>query len=382
LILIISSLLLFLIWSINGVINYYYRFNCFILFSMKKLFLFLFVCVSVYGSSLDENLILHLDMDFMDNEKTLIDSSVYKSDSFGHGDVSLVADRHDINSSAIKFGGFNSYITAFIPSQKIEKEATISFWSKILSIESSPLFYLGQDSFWGAVSLYLDDSALYLNKGNNQGLGAGWHSALNDYSNWNFYTLSFAERKTSIYVNGVLQDIFYSHNPANLYNPNILYIGFSPVINEKSSKFSCFNGFMDDFRIYNKSLDSLDVIELLSSYTNLIDINDEKLSFSELLEKVANLEDSLMRAKAQNYRNVDIIKFYKEEVSTLTNVANTPFVNGWIYDEKHGWLFTTQEFYPLIYSNKHSSWFYYELGSHSPRMFYSYKTKEWENWDD
>lgn len=357
---------------------------------MKKLFLFLSSYILVYSASLDESLILHLDMDFMDDEKTLIDSSVYQSDTFGHGDVSLIADRNDINASAIEFGGINSYITSHIPSNKIDKEVTISFWSKVNSVEFSPLFYLGQDSFWGAVSLYLnhiqnaylDDFRLQVNKGNNQGLGANWVSTFGDYSNWNFYTLSFADKKTSIYINGVLQDIFYSHNPNNLHNPNVLYIGFSPIINDKSSKFSYFNGCMDDFRIYNRSLDSLEVIELLSSYTNLIDIKNERLSFSELLEKIANLEDALAKVQLQRNANVELVNFYKKEVSTLTNAINVPFVNGWIYDEKHGWLFTNEEFYPLIYSNKNSSWFYYELGSHSPRFFYSYKTKKWENWDE
>lgn len=349
---------------------------------MKNLFLFLFSFGIAFGSSFDENLILHLEMDFMDASKSLLDSASSESDAFAHGDVSLVADRNDINASAIKLGGDTSYIYSSIAYPKLDKEVTISFWAKIESENQSPLFYLGELSKHGASSVYLNGNTLMLHKGNNMGLGASWQTNLINHSSWNFYTIVFSDLKTSVYVNGSLKDMFVSNNPNKLFNPYYLYIGYSPIMNSEASNLSHFKGVIDDFRIYNKSLSSLDVIELKSSYNNLIDLSQERLSFTELLEKVANLEDALSRSKNHNYRLNDLIELYKEEVSLLTDSANAPFVNGWIYDEKQGWLFTNHEFYPLVYSNKNSSWYYYELGSHSPRNFYSYKTNQWESWDE
>lgn len=349
---------------------------------MKNLFLLLAFYSIAFGSSFDENLILHLEMDFMDDTKTILDSSPYQSESFGHGDVSLVADRNDINSSAIKLGGTNSYVHSFLPHDILEKEVTISFWAKIESEDKSPFFYIGDSTKHGATSVYLDGNSFLPHKGNNMGQGASWKTILSNYNSWNFYTISFSASKTSVYVNGILKDIFISHNPNKLFDPYSLFIGYSPFLNSNASNLSYFKGVVDDFRIYNKSLNSLEVIELKSSYNNLIDLSQEKLSFTELLEKVANLEHALDRARNHNYRLNDLISLYKDEISSLTSYSNTPFVNGWIYDEKNGWLFTNHEFYPLIYSNKNSSWYYYELGSHSPRNFYSYKNNQWESWDE
>lgn len=349
---------------------------------MKKLFLLLVSYSIAFGSSFDENLILHLEMDLMDDTKTMLDSSPYQSDTKGHGDVSLVADRNDINSSALKFGGTNSFVISFLPNDLLEKEATISFWAKIESEDKSPLFYIGDRTKHGASSVYLDGSSFIPHKGNNTGLGASWTTILSNHTEWNFYTITFSDLKTCVYVNGTLKDLFKSRNGHKLFDPYYLYIGYSPFLNSNGSNLSYFKGVVDDFRIYNKSLSSLNVIELKSSYNNLIDLSQEKLSFTELLEKVANLEEALEKSRRHNYRLNDLISLYKEEVSSLTSYSNTPFINGWIYDENNGWLFTNYEFYPLVYSNKNSSWYYYELGSHSPRHFYSYKTKQWESWDE
>jgi len=71
----------------------------------------------------------------------------------------------------------------------------------------------------------------------------------------------------------------------------------------------------------------------------------------------------------------------EEKLQAAIDVARTPFVNGWVYDPKQGWLFTDSNNYPLVYSQATESWHYYEMGTAEPRLFYSYKDEVWEAWD-
>ena len=70
-----------------------------------------------------------------------------------------------------------------------------------------------------------------------------------------------------------------------------------------------------------------------------------------------------------------------EHLEEAIKVAETPFINGWVYDPARGWIFTDAEHFPLVYTHSDESWNYYELGSSSPRYFYSYTTQEWVAWD-
>ena len=70
-----------------------------------------------------------------------------------------------------------------------------------------------------------------------------------------------------------------------------------------------------------------------------------------------------------------------QENEQILRVAQTPFVNGWVYDDEQGWLFTDADHYPLIFSDATNSWHYYEMGSSEPRMFYSFSSEIWEAWD-
>ena len=70
-----------------------------------------------------------------------------------------------------------------------------------------------------------------------------------------------------------------------------------------------------------------------------------------------------------------------EHLEEAIKVAETPFINGWVYDPARGWIFTDAEHFPLVYTHNDQSWNYYELGSSSPRYFYNYTTQEWVAWD-
>jgi FtsZ-binding cell division protein ZapB len=70
-----------------------------------------------------------------------------------------------------------------------------------------------------------------------------------------------------------------------------------------------------------------------------------------------------------------------EHLEEAIQVAETPFINGWVYDPARGWIFTDAEHFPLVYTHNDQSWNYYELGSSEPRYFYNYTSQEWVAWD-
>ena len=71
----------------------------------------------------------------------------------------------------------------------------------------------------------------------------------------------------------------------------------------------------------------------------------------------------------------------KKQADEAVRMAQIPFINGWVYDNDRGWIFTDAEHYPMVYTHKDSTWHYFELGS-NPRYFFNFTSQKWEAWDD
>jgi hypothetical protein len=121
-----------------------------------------------------------------------------------------------------------------------------------------------------------------------------------------------------------------------------------------------------------------------------LNLSNSKLSKQAdiLEESVASLtgENASLRSSLKNTRedksNLEYqVNVVSEQLSEAVRIAQTPFTKGWIYDPEQGWLFTSADHYPLIYSESTKSWHYYELGSSEPRYFFSYAKEKWEAWD-
>ncbi len=111
--------------------------------------------------------------------------------------------------------------------------------------------------------------------------------------------------------------------------------------------------------------------------------------------KVTALETEVAALKTDNEGLKEQIQHLREDNQNISNeltvannhleeairVAETPFINGWVYDPVRGWLFTDAEHFPLVYTHKTDTWHYYELGSSEPRYFYNYTSQEWVAWD-
>jgi len=70
-----------------------------------------------------------------------------------------------------------------------------------------------------------------------------------------------------------------------------------------------------------------------------------------------------------------------EQMEQAVEMAQVPFINGWVYDNDRGWMFTDADHYPMIYTHNDDTWHYFELGSSDPRYFFNFKSQQWEAWD-
>ncbi len=70
-----------------------------------------------------------------------------------------------------------------------------------------------------------------------------------------------------------------------------------------------------------------------------------------------------------------------KQAEEAVQMAQVPFINGWVYDNDRGWIFTDADHYPLVYTHKTDTWHYFELGS-NPRYFFNFKSQQWESWDN
>jgi hypothetical protein len=139
--------------------------------------------------------------------------------------------------------------------------------------------------------------------------------------------------------------------------------------------------------------------ELLKKSAEIEDISNKNTELKEnimkLDEKIENLDTELIDTKKENQNLTNQVSNLRQENQNISfelntsnenlkeaiRVAETPFINGWVYDAVRGWMFTDAEHYPLIYTHNDQSWNFYELGSSSPRYFYSFATEKWEAWD-
>ena len=102
----------------------------------------------------------------------------------------------------------------------------------------------------------------------------------------------------------------------------------------------------------------------------------------------SRLQDEVGVLTNDNLRLMTTIDTSTAEITQLTSelteairVAQVPFTSGWFYDPEDGWLYTDATVFPMIYKHESSSWYFYELGSHTPRHIFSYETNEWEEWE-
>jgi len=107
------------------------------------------------------------------------------------------------------------------------------------------------------------------------------------------------------------------------------------------------------------------------------DLADKVVDYTDRINAFASTNESLNDSVNSL---TDVNTRLTKELEEAIRVAQVPFTSGWFYDPEDGWLYTDANAFPLIYKHSTESWYFYELGSHDSRYFFSYKTNEWEEW--
>ena len=71
----------------------------------------------------------------------------------------------------------------------------------------------------------------------------------------------------------------------------------------------------------------------------------------------------------------------RETNAELQLIAGTPHTPGWHFTPSQGWLWSSPENYPMLYSDDREGWIFYERGSNSPWLCYDYTSQSWQAWD-
>jgi DNA repair exonuclease SbcCD ATPase subunit len=70
----------------------------------------------------------------------------------------------------------------------------------------------------------------------------------------------------------------------------------------------------------------------------------------------------------------------EEDIAETERKASVPHTPGWHFIDGKGWLWTHPDYFPLVYSQQLTGWFYYKPGSQAPWLYYEYNTKSWQEW--
>lgn len=227
--------------------------------------------------------------------------------------VIITQDRFNNQNSAYRFNGSSDYIEVPNDSSiKPDFPFTVSIWFKINEFSTTSYRLYSSDLTTNSYS------GFWLSCGNDGSLSAGYGNGLNG--------LSPSNRVTKKMLYQVSKDIWYNYTVVfNELNDIDLYLncneevgtysgGSSSMVNNGSpgqighghTTTSYFNGIIDDIRIYNKSLDSLEVDSLCNESNPILGIK-ESIN-SSLIKIYPNPTDELINVKIDDYPSSYLVR--------------------------------------------------------------------------
>ena len=70
----------------------------------------------------------------------------------------------------------------------------------------------------------------------------------------------------------------------------------------------------------------------------------------------------------------------REDLAEAERKMLVPHTPDWHFIDGKGWLWTSPDYYPLVYSEQVDGWMYYESGSQAPWLYFDYNTEAWQEW--
>ena len=110
-------------------------------------------------------------------------------------------------------------------------------------------------------------------------------------------------------------------------------------------------------------------------------VTDKQSRLSGLLSMESTLDSQLQDLETRTIELNQEMAGARETKAELQLIAGTPHTPGWHFTPSQGWLWSSPENYPMIYSDDREGWVFYERGSSSPWLCYDYTSQSWQAWE-
>jgi len=99
-----------------------------------------------------------------------------------------------------------------------------------------------------------------------------------------------------------------------------------------------------------------------------------------LKESIGQIQIKIQEATQSKQEQLTVQKDLNDNLMEKEKMLATAHLPSWHYLPDYGWLWTSPEYYPLVYSSQKEGWLYYEQGTAEPWAYYDYNKGQWEEW--
>jgi hypothetical protein len=99
-----------------------------------------------------------------------------------------------------------------------------------------------------------------------------------------------------------------------------------------------------------------------------------------LKESIGQIQLKIQELTQFKQEQLAVQKDLNDNLVEKEKMLATAHLPNWHYLPDYGWLWTSPEYYPLIYSSQRAGWLYYEQGTAEPWAYFDYNKGQWEEW--
>ncbi len=104
-----------------------------------------------------------------------------------------------------------------------------------------------------------------------------------------------------------------------------------------------------------------------------VELAQKRTAVADLTTKLENLLRKIKVDEAE-------IDQLEKDFAETERKALIPHTTDWHYLDGKGWLWTSPEYYPLVFSEQVGGWLFYKLGTKKPWLYYDYHAETWVKW--
>ena len=148
---------------------------------------------------------------------------------------------------------------------------------------------------------------------------------------------------------------------------------------------------VEDELIVSKDTDSTLLLELAGYDQQTAKLNEVvqgvKIEHQNVISNNQRLQNDLVTLFSRSELLLAEISQLESDFETKSNLVrqlefklSVPHIPGWHYQNNLGWIWTTLDVYPYIYSVDRDNWLHYQQGSHEPWLYYDFHQGAWQKW--